>query len=99
MRREQAKTGAKWKSGKLEEEIEMDSRFALSHALGVPGTQPLSRTLSGRRLTIGCEGPVLPVPAQGSRLWVASHQSSWPRSVDVWRPSPTRSSRRLHAPI
>ena len=43
MRREQAKTGAKWKSGKLEEEIEMDSRFALSHALGVPGTHHLGQ--------------------------------------------------------
>jgi DDE superfamily endonuclease len=42
---------------------------------------------------IGCEGSVLPVPEQGSRLWVASQQPNWPRSADAWRPSPTTCSR------
>src|SRR4029453_10559415 len=48
---------------------------------------------------VGCEGPVLPVPAQGSRLWLASQQPSWPESADAWKPSPATCSRRCRAPI
>src|SRR5512132_1706630 len=48
---------------------------------------------------VGCEGPVLPVPAQGSRLWLASQQPSWPGSADAWKPSPRTCWRRCRAPI
>jgi tetratricopeptide (TPR) repeat protein len=53
--------------------------------------------VGGRR--VGCEEPSLPVQAQGSRLWVASHQPNWPGSVDAWKPSPRTCSRRCHVPI